>query len=56
MTDSSGMADTGDRQTRILDDLQNAVQRMHVLARSPRIIVAWGYDNPEADWSRLASI
>lgn len=42
MTESSGMADTGDRTTRILDDLQNAVQRMHVLARSPRIVVAAG--------------
>jgi hypothetical protein len=31
-----------DRQTRILDDLQDAVQRMHVLARSPRIVLAAG--------------
>ena len=31
-----------DREARILDDLQDAVQRMHVLARSPRIVLAAG--------------
>jgi hypothetical protein len=31
-----------DREARILDDLQDAVQRMHVLARSPRIVLATG--------------
>jgi hypothetical protein len=31
-----------DRQTRILEDLQDAVQRMHVLAREPRVVVATG--------------
>ncbi len=31
-----------DRESRILDDLQDAVQRMHVLARSPRVVVASG--------------
>lgn len=31
-----------DRERRILDDLQNAVQRMHVLAREPRVVVATG--------------
>lgn len=31
-----------ERETRILDDLQNAVQRMHVLAREPRLVVATG--------------
>ena len=31
-----------DRGARILDDLQDAVQRMHVLARSPRIVLATG--------------
>lgn len=29
-------------QARILEDLQDAVERMHVLARSPRIVVAEG--------------
>jgi hypothetical protein len=42
MNDSTGAAHTGDRQQRILDDLQDAVQRMHVLARSPRVVVASG--------------
>jgi hypothetical protein len=31
-----------DREARILEDLQDAVQRMHVLARSPRIVLASG--------------
>ena len=31
-----------DRAARILDDLQDAVQRMHVLARSPRVVLASG--------------
>lgn len=31
-----------DRQARILDDLQDAVQRMHVLTREPRVVVATG--------------
>ena len=31
-----------DREARILEDLQDAVQRMHVLARSPRIVLAAG--------------
>jgi hypothetical protein len=31
-----------DRHARILDDLQDAVQRMHVLAREPRVVVAAG--------------
>ena len=42
MNEPTGTPDTGDRQARILDDLQDAVQRMHVLARSPRIVVASG--------------
>ncbi|MBY0490133.1 MAG: hypothetical protein K2R93_09865 [Gemmatimonadaceae bacterium] len=33
---------TDDRATRILEDLQDAVQRMHVLAREPRVVVATG--------------
>lgn len=33
---------TGDRQARILEDLEDAVRRMHVLAGTPRIIVAAG--------------
>jgi hypothetical protein len=33
---------TDDRQLKILDDLQDAVQRMHVLARDPRVVVAAG--------------
>lgn len=31
-----------ERQARILEDLQDAVQRMHVLSRSPRVVVASG--------------
>jgi hypothetical protein len=31
-----------DRSGRILDDLQDAVQRMHVLRRDPRLVVANG--------------
>jgi hypothetical protein len=44
MTESMSNPDAaGDaKQTRILDDLQDAVQRMHVIARSPRIVVASG--------------
>ncbi len=45
MTPQSGSSGPGipaDRDTRILDDLQDAVERMHVLARSPRIVVATG--------------
>lgn len=41
-----GQTDAGrvaDRQARILDDLQNAVERMHVLSlRDPRVVVARG--------------
>jgi hypothetical protein len=33
---------TPDRQARILEDLQDAVERMHVLSRSPQVIVASG--------------
>jgi hypothetical protein len=48
MDDPSGMQGAGEpdgaaqRQSRILDDLQDAVERMHVLSRSPRVIVASG--------------
>jgi hypothetical protein len=45
MSDQAGSSTSGrseDRDTRILDDLQDAVERMHVLARSPRIVVATG--------------
>lgn len=48
MTDSPGTSGTGptgagpDRQARILEDLQDAVERMHVLSRSPRVVAAAG--------------
>jgi hypothetical protein len=42
MNEPTGTTDTGDRQARILDDLQDAVQRMHVLSRSPRVVFATG--------------
>ena len=42
MDEPTGTTDAGDRQARILDDLQDAVQRMHVLSRSPRVVVATG--------------
>lgn len=45
MADDSGNSPpemAPDREARILDDLQDAVQRMHVLARSPRIVLASG--------------
>lgn len=42
MNEPTGTTETGDRQARILDDLQDAVQRMHVLSRSPRVVVAAG--------------
>jgi hypothetical protein len=45
MADASGNSgpDTApDRAARILDDLQDAVQRMHVLAQSPRVVLASG--------------
>jgi hypothetical protein len=35
-------ASTSDRDARILADLQNAVGRMHVVARQPRVVVATG--------------
>ncbi|MBL0938780.1 MAG: hypothetical protein IBJ03_07785 [Gemmatimonadaceae bacterium] len=34
--------DAAARQARILDDLQDAVQRLHVLAKAPRVVVASG--------------
>ena len=45
MVDDSGNSPpemAPDRAARIFDDLQDAVQRMHVLARSPRIVLATG--------------
>ena len=45
MTDTSGNSAhelAPDRETRILDDLQDAVQRMHMLATSPRVVFATG--------------
>jgi hypothetical protein len=33
---------TAARDARILDDLQNAVSRMHVVAQKPRVVVATG--------------
>lgn len=48
MNEPTGMMGTGapegpaERQARILEDLQDAVQRMHVLSRSPRVVVASG--------------
>lgn len=46
MTEHTGTSGTGpspgDRQERILEDLQDAVQRMHVLSRSPRVVTATG--------------
>lgn len=34
--------DPAERQARILEDLQDAVERMHVLSRSPQVVVATG--------------
>ncbi len=48
MNEPTGNVGTGtpggpaERQTRILEDLQDAVERMHVLSRSPRVVVASG--------------
>jgi hypothetical protein len=45
MADASGNSPNEmapDRDARILDDLQDAVQRMHVLSRSPRVVLATG--------------
>ena len=48
MTDLPGTSGTGtagsgpDRHARILEDLQDAVERMHVLSRSPRVVAAAG--------------
>ena len=45
MADASGNSGPDaapDRAARILDDLQDAVQRMHVLAHAPRIVLASG--------------
>jgi hypothetical protein len=48
MNEPTGMTGTGvpedpsARQARILEDLQDAVERMHVLSRSPQVVVASG--------------
>jgi hypothetical protein len=48
MNEPTGMMGSGapegaaERQARILEDLQDAVERMHVLSRSPRVVVASG--------------
>ncbi len=43
MTDSSpSLGDAPDRSARILADLQDAVGRMHVVSRQPRVVVATG--------------
>jgi hypothetical protein len=41
MTSAPGSPDPA-RSAQILDDLQDAVQRMHVLAKAPRVVVAVG--------------
>lgn len=42
MMGTGASGDPGERQARILEDLQDAVERMHVLSRSPRVVVARG--------------
>ncbi|MFY7920891.1 MAG: hypothetical protein ACOVSI_00600 [Gemmatimonas sp.] len=44
MSDPDSTTGTGGtaRQHRILEDLQDAVERMHVLSRSPQVVVASG--------------